>query len=114
MKKVLSISVVIALLMLSLLALNSGTVRAGDTVTSPHFAATVTPTPAQGKIPITGGGPAATATPSRTIPITGSTPGTIPITGGAPDSSGSILLIGAGALLVIGGLVLYGRRRTQA
>ena len=96
MKKVVSISVVIALLMLSLLALSSGTVRAGDSVASPHLQAKATATPA-----------------SRTIPVTGGGPGTIPVTGGAPDPSGSILLVGAGALLVAGGLVLYGRRRTR-
>jgi hypothetical protein len=82
-------------LMLGLLMLSSGTARASDTVASPHFAAT--PTPAPGKIPITGGGP-----------------GTIPITGGEPDLSGAILLIGAGALLVAGGLVVHNRRRTRA
>ena len=97
MKKVVTISVVITVLMLGLLMLSSGTARAGDTVASPHFQKAATPTPAPGKIPITGGGP-----------------GTIPITGGEADLSGAILLIGAGALLVAAGLVVHKRRQTRA
>jgi len=86
MKKVVSISLVIALLMFCLLLLSSGTARANETVASPHFLATATPAP----------------------------PRSIPTTGGEADLSGAILLIGAGVLLVAGGLVIHERRRTRA
>lgn len=116
MKKVVSISVVITLLMLGLLMLSSGTVRAGDTLASPHFQKAATPTPAPGNIPITGRGsiPATATLAPVKIPITGGGPSTIPITGGEADLSGAILLIGAGALLVASGLVVHKRRRTRA
>ena len=87
MKKVVSIVLVIVLLMISLLLLSSGTVLASGTVASPHFQATATPVPP---------------------------PARIPVTGGEADLSGTVLLIGAGLVLVAGGLVIHERRRTRA